>query len=454
MRPGPTASTSACTSFPRGRARRTLPSTSCDASASRRADAAGRSTWPSIPSSRKASSIASPSPSPGSRHSASTASSCRTSASPSSAAAISRASPCTPRRRWPCTTAPASRVLRGLGFRRVILARELTLERIRALREENPDIEIEVFIHGALCYSFSGLCFASWDLTGRSGNRGECAQICRSRFRIHDAARPANLRRRGSSFFLPRPRRRLPRPRAGPHRRRRPQDRRPHEVARVRRHDRGALPRPHRRRRGCAWSRRAAQAAAADFFAAEDSGIFRGRPRRRRPPRRRVAGPSRGGDRQSRRVAARLAHHRPRRRPRGARRAAVLSPKGGRPSLCSSPPEGCAKGPAVRSPSSFPRARRLPAPDRRSSRYRRGPSTSRRSPRAASRCIGSPAAATSASRKAAWPWPGAARCGASLCASRRRCRPSRRAGARRSRPCSSASSRRRETRRCGLPRSP
>jgi putative protease len=69
-----------------------------------------------------------------------------------------------------------------LGIRRVILSRELPLDRIRALRERHPGIELEVFIHGALCYSFSGICLASWALTGRSGNRGDCAQICRSSF--------------------------------------------------------------------------------------------------------------------------------------------------------------------------------------------------------------------------------------------------------------------------------
>ena len=78
------------------------------------------------------------------------------------------------------------RVARELGFRRVILSRELDLDTIRGLRQGNPDIELEVFIHGALCYSFSGLCLASWALTGRSGNRGDCAQICRSLFRGED----------------------------------------------------------------------------------------------------------------------------------------------------------------------------------------------------------------------------------------------------------------------------
>jgi putative protease len=81
------------------------------------------------------------------------------------------------------------RVARELGFRRVILSRELDLDTIRGLRGGNPDIELEVFIHGALCYSFSGLCLASWALTGRSGNRGDCAQICRSLFRSEDGER-------------------------------------------------------------------------------------------------------------------------------------------------------------------------------------------------------------------------------------------------------------------------
>ncbi len=75
-----------------------------------------------------------------------------------------------------------------MGVRRAILSRELPLERIRSLRERHPGIEVEVFIHGALCYSFSGACLASWALTGRSGNRGECAQVCRSRFTADSGA--------------------------------------------------------------------------------------------------------------------------------------------------------------------------------------------------------------------------------------------------------------------------
>ncbi len=74
------------------------------------------------------------------------------------------------------------RFAREVGIRRVVLSRELTLEKIRSLRQRHADIELEVFVHGALCYSFSGVCLASWALTGRSGNRGDCAQICRSVF--------------------------------------------------------------------------------------------------------------------------------------------------------------------------------------------------------------------------------------------------------------------------------
>ncbi len=68
--------------------------------------------------------------------------------------------------------------LEQLGFKRVILARELSIAEINNI-VENSSIEIETFIHGALCYSYSGLCFFSSMIGGRSGNRGKCAQPCR-----------------------------------------------------------------------------------------------------------------------------------------------------------------------------------------------------------------------------------------------------------------------------------
>ena len=79
--------------------------------------------------------------------------------------------------------------LQSLGFERVVLSRELNLNEIRAIREACPDIELKVFIHGALCYGFSGLCMASHLITGRSANEGSCAQICRSWFRDEETGK-------------------------------------------------------------------------------------------------------------------------------------------------------------------------------------------------------------------------------------------------------------------------
>ncbi|MCR5761407.1 MAG: U32 family peptidase [Sphaerochaetaceae bacterium] len=83
-------------------------------------------------------------------------------------------------------TAEGVKVLQKMGFSRVVLARETSLEEIKVIRKECPDIELKVFIHGALCYGFSGLCMASENITGRSANRGECAQICRTWFHCRE----------------------------------------------------------------------------------------------------------------------------------------------------------------------------------------------------------------------------------------------------------------------------
>jgi putative protease len=82
-------------------------------------------------------------------------------------------------------------VLRRLGFRRVVLARELTFEEVRDITATSG-IETEVFIHGALCYSYSGLCLFSAQTLGRSGNRGKCAYSCRDSYEVADA--PLTLR--------------------------------------------------------------------------------------------------------------------------------------------------------------------------------------------------------------------------------------------------------------------
>lgn len=82
-------------------------------------------------------------------------------------------------------------VLHQLGFRRVVLARELTLEEVRDITA-TAGVETEVFIHGALCYSYSGLCLFSSQTLGRSGNRGKCAYSCRDSYEVEGA--PLTLR--------------------------------------------------------------------------------------------------------------------------------------------------------------------------------------------------------------------------------------------------------------------
>jgi U32 family peptidase len=76
--------------------------------------------------------------------------------------------------------------LKNLGVKRVVLSREVPFEDIKKIQEAHPDMQLEVFVHGALCYSFSGLCLASALLCGRSGNRGDCAQICRNSYHSDD----------------------------------------------------------------------------------------------------------------------------------------------------------------------------------------------------------------------------------------------------------------------------
>ncbi len=78
------------------------------------------------------------------------------------------------------------------GFQRVVLSRELSLREIKAITDAT-DVEIEVFVHGALCVSYSGQCLMSSFIGGRSGNRGSCAQPCRMPYELVDAAgKPMN----------------------------------------------------------------------------------------------------------------------------------------------------------------------------------------------------------------------------------------------------------------------
>lgn len=83
-------------------------------------------------------------------------------------------------------TAEKVRFLEAVGFKRVILARELSLSEIADIRRQTSRIELEAFVHGALCVSYSGQCYMSQAVAGRSGNRGVCAQPCRSHYTLID----------------------------------------------------------------------------------------------------------------------------------------------------------------------------------------------------------------------------------------------------------------------------
>ena len=87
---------------------------------------------------------------------------------------------------------PASaKAYASLGAKRLVLARELTLDEIKAIKASLPrDIELEAFIHGSMCVSYSGRCMLSHSLTGRDANRGACAQPCRWEYDIREIKRP------------------------------------------------------------------------------------------------------------------------------------------------------------------------------------------------------------------------------------------------------------------------
>lgn len=78
-----------------------------------------------------------------------------------------------------------------LGAKRIVTARELSLEDIKTIRDKTPsDLEIEVFVHGAMCMSFSGRCILSDYMVGRDANRGDCAQPCRWKYHLVEETRP------------------------------------------------------------------------------------------------------------------------------------------------------------------------------------------------------------------------------------------------------------------------
>src|SRR5918993_1196726 len=86
-----------------------------------------------------------------------------------------------------------ARVMKELGIERVVLARENTLDDVRAIRAAVPDIGLETFVHGALCISYSGQCYMSGMISERSANRGSCAQSCRKDYVLDDVDKGEEL---------------------------------------------------------------------------------------------------------------------------------------------------------------------------------------------------------------------------------------------------------------------
>jgi len=87
------------------------------------------------------------------------------------------------------TNSNAVKFWKQQGVTRIVLARELSYEQIKQIKQTVPDMEIEVFVHGAMCMAYSGRCLLSETLTGRSANRGECAQPCRWPFHLKEKSR-------------------------------------------------------------------------------------------------------------------------------------------------------------------------------------------------------------------------------------------------------------------------
>ena len=100
-----------------------------------------------------------------------------------------------------------ARSLYNMGASRVVLARELSLEEIATIRAKtNPNLEIETFVHGAMCMSYSGRCLISQYMTGRDANRGDCAQPCRWKYSLVEEKRkgeyfPVVEQENGTYFF-------------------------------------------------------------------------------------------------------------------------------------------------------------------------------------------------------------------------------------------------------------
>lgn len=83
-----------------------------------------------------------------------------------------------------CINYRAASMYKDLGFSRIILGREISLDEVKEIREKLPDLELEIFVHGAMCLAYSGRCFLSAYMINRSANQGDCAHSCRWKYRV------------------------------------------------------------------------------------------------------------------------------------------------------------------------------------------------------------------------------------------------------------------------------
>ncbi len=83
-----------------------------------------------------------------------------------------------------CINSESARMYRDMGFSRVILGREASLSDIKRIKDKVPELELEAFVHGAMCMAYSGRCLLSAYFSGRSGNQGDCAHTCRWNYRL------------------------------------------------------------------------------------------------------------------------------------------------------------------------------------------------------------------------------------------------------------------------------
>ncbi len=100
-----------------------------------------------------------------------------------------------------CINRESAKMYHRLGFSRIVLGRETSLDEIKAIKDAVPELEIEAFVHGAMCIAYSGRCFLSRYLTDRSANQGDCAHSCRWNYRVHSLDLALEEEQRPGEYF-------------------------------------------------------------------------------------------------------------------------------------------------------------------------------------------------------------------------------------------------------------